>query len=190
MARVLRLYANFTPNQGNNTYYQYSLMRNFLVYTLENLTQIEIPLDNYRINMGTIKIKKDAITDFNIKNCTYAIEWEKGETITSTFLYKCYHVRSYEELDYYILNVEVDLWGTYIKDADLSNINVTRCNRNIGVGVYDEIENTTETDEDGRIFVKPQLNNSWLDTTGTYGHDDYISIVYVVEHNIKQQVFG
>ena len=190
MARVLRLYANFTPNQSNNTFYMYVNTANYLTKILGHLKQIEIPLDNYRINTGVIKIKKDLIIDFDIKNCTYAIEWEKGISATRTFIYKCYHVRSYEELDYYILNVEVDLWGTYLKDAELTNINVTRCNRNIGVGVYDEIESTTETDEEGRAFVKPRLNNSWLDTTGTYGHDDYISIVYVVEHNIKQQVFG
>ena len=164
MSRVLRLYANFTPNQSNNTFYMYVNTANYLTKILGHLKQIEIPLDNYRINTGTIKIKKDLIIDFDIKNCTYAIEWEKGISATRTFIYKCYHVRSYEELDYYILNVEVDLWGTYLKDAELTNINVTRCNRNIGVGVYDEIENTTEDLEDfcESTSIKNQLK---LDVT-------------------------
>ena len=61
MARVLRLYANFTPNQSNNTFYMYVNTAHYLTSVLGHLKQIEIPLDNYRINMGTIKIKKDLI---------------------------------------------------------------------------------------------------------------------------------
>ena len=67
MARVLRLYANFTPNQSNNTFYMYANTAHYLTSVLGHLKQIEIPLDNYRINMGTIKIKKDLIIDFDIK---------------------------------------------------------------------------------------------------------------------------
>ena len=190
MTRVLRLYANFTPNQDNNTYYIFNDVLGFFANVLHNLSQIEIPLNNYRINNNNIKIKKDALIGFEIKNCTYVIDMEKDESGYERNIYKCYHVRSYEELDYYILYVEVDLWATYIKQADISNINVLRCNRNIGIGVYDEIENTTNNGEIGRTFIKPRIENAWLDETGRYGHDDYISIVYVVEHNIQQQVFG
>ena len=67
MARVLRLYANFTPNQSNNTFYMYVNTANYLTKILGHLKQIEIPLDNYRINTGVIKIKKDLIIDFDIK---------------------------------------------------------------------------------------------------------------------------
>ena len=59
MARVLRLYANFTPNQSNNTFYMYANTANYLTKILGHLKQIEIPLGNYRINTGVIKIKKD-----------------------------------------------------------------------------------------------------------------------------------
>lgn len=88
MARVLRLYANFTPNQSNNTFYMYVNTAHYSNSVLNDLRQIEIPLDNYRINTGVIKIKKDIIVDFDIKNCTYAIEWEKGISATRTFIYK------------------------------------------------------------------------------------------------------
>lgn len=189
MSRVLMLYANFTPNQDNNTYYYFKDAMSYIYGPLNDLKQIEISLDNYRINTGIIKIKRDAILGFDIKNCTYVIDMEKGPTLNRN-IYKCYHVRSYEELDYYILHVDVDLWGTYIYRAKISNINVLRCNRNIGIGIYDEIENTTENEEIGRDFIKPRIENAWLDKTGAYGNDDYISIVYVVEHNIQQQVFG
>ena len=192
MARVLRLYANFTPNQANNTYYHYHDALGYFYGPLYDLNYAEIELDNYRINLNTIKIKKSALANaqIDIKQCTYAIDMFKGDSAYSRSIYKCYFIRSYEELDYYVLNVEIDLWGTYIKDATISNINVLRCNRNIGYGVYDEIQNTKETDDMGRTFVRPYIENAWLTDDAQYGHDDYISIVYVVEHNISQQVFG
>lgn len=184
MSRVLTLYANFTPNKDKNTHFYFATPNEYLT-KLNTLTHIEITLDNYRINSGIIKVSKNAVSGFDVKNATYAVDMEKG---TNPKIYKCYHIRSYEELDFFVFEVDVDLWGTYICFAYLSRINVLRCNRKIGVGVYDEVENTNGGTN--IEYMRPRLDNGWLDDTNHYGYDKYISVLFVVEFNVKEQVFG
>ena len=181
MARKLILYANFTPNQDGNTYYYYNDVLGYFNGPLSNLTNIRIDLDNYRINNNIIKVKKDAIIGFDVKQATYAIDAEIGESATSRSIHKCYFISSYEELDYFVFHVEVDIWGTYIKYAQLSNINVTRCNRNIGNGAYDRIDKTIikQGDEDAIILLEALGGTPSAQITTNYWEDENVCIVFI-----------
>lgn len=190
MARVLDIYFNFTPNQDNNTHYCFSDQLAYISHLFYNVTSISVNLDNYRINTGVVKIKKSAVSE-EIRNATYVVEMEKptGQSFLTWQIIRCWHVKSYEELDYYVLHVEVDLWGTYFKYASLSNINVLRCNRNIGHGIYDEVRNT-DIDVISTTKQKPYTSNGWLTDNGEWAFEEYVNVVFAVEYNIEQQVFG
>ena len=190
MARQLILYANFTPNQDGNTYYHYHDDLGYFYGPLSNLTNIKIDLDNYRINNNIIKVKKDAIVGFDVRQATYAIDANIGESAYSRSIHKCYFIRSYEELDYYVFHVEVDIWGTYIRYAQLSNINVLRCNRNIGNGAYDRIEKTAIKygDEDAIVFMEALGGTPSAQTMINYWEDTNVSIVFIASCVIARNV--
>ena len=178
MARKLILYANFTPNQDGNTYYHYHDDLGYFYGPLNDLKNVRIDLDNYRINNNIIKVKKSAIVGFDVKQATYAIDAEIGQSATSRSIHKCYFIRSYEELDYFVFHVEVDIWGTYIKYAQLSNINVTRCNRNIGIGKYDKIDKTIFPKNDSDALTYTEALGGISSPLGVYYWEDYN--VYIV----------
>lgn len=184
MARILRLYYKFTPNQDNNTYYMYEDDADLFTYALDYHTSIDVDLDNYRITTDRIKIKKSIITAFSIKEVTYVVEMDD----VTKQIYRCYFVNNYEELDYYVLHVELDLWGTYIKYATLSNINILRCNRNIGIGIYDRIENTNTTTA---TSIFEALGGTESAQTGiNYLEDSEVAIVFIASCVIAENLVG
>lgn len=194
MARYLYILFDFTPNQQGNTYYCFDNDQNYINELLTK-SSTRITLDNYRINTGIIKIKKTDMLPFvNWYKATYCFEIETEDFITMHLL-RCWHIKNYEELDYYVFNVEVDLWGTYFKYANLSNINILRCNRQLSYhGIYDEIDNTN----DGYTYrYEAPIYTSWLDrySDGPSNYyplakEDKIYIVYLIQYNIEQQLFG
>lgn len=133
---MLNLYQNVTPNLSGTHYY----FKNFTAYLnllASNLLKT-IDNDRYDINKGFIRVKLGTdITEANYKQVTYIINTTDN---------KCYHVASQVvQSGYVIYNVNTDLWASYIKDAELKNINVRKCNRKINNdGIYDEISNAKE----------------------------------------------
>ena len=88
---------------------------------------------------------------------------------------------------------EAEVWGTYFNTGLLSNINVLRCNRQLSYnGIYDEVENTG----DGYTMrYEAPIYTNWLDKysgSNVYGFakESEIYIVYLIQYNIEQQVFG
>lgn len=130
---MLKCYKNKTPNNNHLHYY----FTDFDDYLTELGTPFaEYQLHDYRINENTIIL---GITEEDANDITYFIDIRNNYK-------RCYAV---DFMNYQngqaIFNVTVDLWATYIADANISNIRVTRCNRNIGIGTYDKINVTKGT---------------------------------------------
>ena len=184
MANLL-LYGGITPNT-NNIHYLFDNIATFK-QTLQSYLIKSVTLDNYRINGGIIKVKIDeTITDTNYKNITYAIN-EKDNI--------CYVVKSgILQSGFIIYQCDVDFWASYIAQASFSRINILRCNRNVDVGVYDNIKitkNNTQT-----RFEIP-VGDYVIDNTQTPPREfknDYkfenAYIVFCMTYNIEQNVFG
>lgn len=131
---MLKIYKNKTPNQPNGLHYVFS---NFSNYLAELGTPfLQFTLDNYRINGGTIEVATNAPYS-DVDAITYVIDNRDNYN-------RCYFV-DYAEIQsgYLVLRVHVDWWASYLYKATVSNLRVTRCNRNVGIGVYDKIQATT-----------------------------------------------
>lgn len=169
MAKYLKLYSNLTPNIEGGIFTVCEKSENLLNcyknYEIKTLT-----LDNYRINNNVATING------NISGITYVIDYEENDG-NITYIC-CYNVVS-ETLQsgYTILGLKMDLWNTYISDTKINYGNVIKCNKNINdFGIYDAITTT-----DGKISVNN--NYDYLDSS-------MISIVFLLEYNIVQSVFG
>lgn len=155
---MLKIYKNKTPNQPNGLHYVFS---NFSNYLAELGTPfLQFTLDNYRINGGTIEVATNAPYS-DVDAITYVIDNRDNYN-------RCYFV-DYAEIQsgYLVLRVHVDWWASYLYKATVSNLRVTRCNRNVGIGVYDPIQATK-----GASFEK-------IDSTREFDVDD-LAIVYTV----------
>lgn len=128
---MLKLYKNKTPN-ANGKHYYFSNFNNYL--TALGQPFMEFELHNYEINENTIVVQMNEEDAIDI---TYIVDYR-------TNYKRCYSV---DFMNYQngmaLFSCNVDYWGSYIADANIHNIRVTRCNRNIGVGVYDKIAVTT-----------------------------------------------
>ena len=177
----LKLYSGITPN-SNNIHYLYSDIATFKTalssYLLDTIT-----LDNYRINSGVIKVAPtEQLTSANYKNVTYAIN--ENDNV-------CYIVKScIEQSGFFIFDCDVDYWGTYIAQASLSHINVLRCNRNVDIGIYDDIKATKNN-----VATRFEIPNGEY---VSYGGVDYkydwkyekVYIVFSLTFNVKQNAYG
>ena len=182
MARQLYLFNNISPNIDKGLFYCFDTPQEYLEYLIEFRQPIIIDLNNYRINTNIVKVAP--IDNIDFSKITYIIDAD----LTATNQYfRCYFVNSFDFVsDYYTFNCSVDLWGTYIYDARLNNAIITKCNRNIGKGIYDNIIATDE-----RINVE----NAWTDPTIEAGlnegiSDKNVSIVFLLQYNVAQAVFG
>lgn len=194
--REIWLFYGFTPNYGNGEHY-------FFATTLEYITYLEtlgvrkrvITNDNYRMeNSETLSVNIQTGIPFDdatyVCEVTYSLP-EVGQTRNYS-LFKAYHVRrAYERGGYRFFTLQIDLWGTYLGSCTISKIHVTRCNRNIGNGLYDEIEATKETSENNLWPYKP-LGGVPMGTftKERYLKDSDVAIVFVANVVIEQNIAG
>lgn len=183
---MLYLYKNITPNTDDK-HYCFNSPSVFISALSANLVKSVI-LDNYRINANIIKLILDnTLTESVADTLTYAIDTrEENGTIK---YFRCYHVRSITiQSGYVMLSCEVDLWASYFYKASFSNFVVTRCNRNIGKGILDDIKGTTGTPTrtycatDGTLNG-PSIANQLMTRNKVY-------IVFALKYNIEQNIAG
>lgn len=136
---MIYFYNDILPNYEENTHYVFS---DFADYVTELGTPaLSVIESNYSINEGYIRVKFDAAV--NADRFTY-VRVETGTRI------RFYFVRSLEyRSGFWYFNVELDLWGSFFPNAQISHIHASRCSRNIGNGVYDPIAVT-----EGRYFQR------------------------------------
>ena len=126
---MVYLYKNKLPNYAENTHYFFNAVDDYVNSLGVEFLRFEE--DRYTINGNIAEVELPAVAD--VDNVTY-IAWNNGGA------WRFFFVRSaVYQSGYAIFTLDVDLWATHIARATLSNIHVTRCNRNVGVGVYDSI---------------------------------------------------
>lgn len=152
---MIYLYKNKLPNYAENTHVFYQEPARFITWLGDPFMTFEE--DRYTLNGNVAEVALPAVTDLD--DVTY-IAWNFGEA------WRFFFVRSaVYQSGFGVFTLDVDLWATHIWRAQLSNLRVTRSNKNVGIGVYDPIPVTS-----GREFAR-------------LGDDltiDDLSIVYVV----------
>lgn len=152
---MVYLYKNKLPNYAENIHYFFDNVNDYVV-ALGN-AYLTFEEDRYTMNGNIAEVQIPVVADLD--DVTY-IAWNNNGA------WRFFFVRSaVYQSGYAIFTIDVDLWATHIARATLSNIRVTRCNRNVGNGVYDSIPVTK-----GRAFS--QLGND-MDVND-------LAIVYIV----------
>lgn len=159
---MIYLYKNTLPNYDNNTHYLFTDPGDYFL----SLPSFALSFDEsrYTINSNTLTVKLQNVEDMD--KITY-VAWKLENT------WRFFWVRSaVYQSGFAVFRLEVDLWATFISKAQLSNINVTRCNRNIGTGIYDPFPVGQD------INYVPLVNTDFPSTADFTNAD--LSIVYVV----------
>lgn len=175
---ALLLYTNITPNTSNGKHYLYNSLSTYKTFLNNNLFK-SIQVDNYRINANIIKVKLDSdLTASNYTRVTYALnEYDNTFYVVNDAIIQS---------GYVIYTCTVDNWGTYIADASLSNICVQRCNRNIGVGVYQDI-NATKTNVQVPFPIPTQYQ---VEGHADAWKFDEMFVVFSLTYNVQETAFG
>lgn len=173
----LLLYSNITPNNANK-HYLFSDIADYKAELQPYLTK-SLALNNYRINANIIKVAIDeTITENNYNQITYAI-CELNNI--------CYIVNNtIIQSGYVILECSIDFWASYIAHANISNINVIRCNRNVDIGIYDSIKATINNVQ--TRFSIPQ--DEQVSGYPNYWKFEELSIVWCMTYNVYQSSGG
>lgn len=136
---MVYLYKNKLPNYAENTHVFFDDVNDFVNYLGDAFFQFTE--DRYTMNGNIAEVQLPAVADLD--DVTY-IAWNNGGA------WRFFFVRSaVYQSGYAIFTLDVDLWASHIARATLSNIRVTRCNRNVGIGVYDAIPSSV-----GREFSR------------------------------------
>ena len=143
---MLYLYKDFTPNQ-NGVFHYYTSLSTFMTAIASSL-ETSITETNYRINSEVCKVLIDTtFTEAKAERVTYIID-------SQTSYHRNYHVKKCVfQSGYVIYFLDLDLWGTYIDKAGITNLNVLKCSRNVGKGIYDEPIAT-----DAQTLVYPHID--------------------------------
>jgi hypothetical protein len=187
MAKQLEYFRLCTPNyaNGNHVYFTDPFKYKTLLET--SFEHGNISIDNYRINANVVKVS-GAME--NASDITYFIEYE--ETNAKVTYWRCYRVLSYiEQSGMLIFSCEIDNWATYLYRAKISNIHVSRCNRDLGYGVYDPIKNVKSQKLDDSIYGvlysnlhAPYIPPSYKQSGAT------LNIVFVAQAVVQSNVTG
>ena len=146
--KKLALYNGLNINKGDYVHTRYISATAFLnAPEINNAKALEIDLPTYRENSNVLilslaSLPKSTILYFerSAQTLTYAIVYEtKDDGITFTY-WRCFFINSHLfQSDNVIFDCAVDYWGSYFMFSRLENIRITRCNRAIGEGVYDNV---------------------------------------------------
>lgn len=189
MAHKLYLFKNVTPNITGHEFYNIKVFENYLNALKNNSNYFvkEINADNYRINALVCKITK---IDFDENILTYLIEYDEV-----TGFKRCYYVDKINmQSNMLVMNLSIDYWGSYYLSNLIDYLHITRCNRNIGTGFYDNINFagirplTYEEEINAYEFITgenlPNQNIPYYWNSLTK-----VSLVILLSYNQRQSVF-
>lgn len=178
---MLRLYKGITPNRDANHY----LFNSLSMYetALSPYLVASVVVDNYRVNTNVIKVAlNNTLTEAKACILSYVID-ERANS------FKCYIVKSVAiQSGFAVLDCEVDNWATYLMNADISNINVLRCNRNLGEGLLDDIAAATHAPTKSYCAVAGSSDEG--STPNALMARDRVYIVFALKYNIQQNAAG
>lgn len=181
MARQLLLYQYIMPNHEDNAHFVFTSINQYISAFQGNLKKT-ITLNNYRINTNVIKVNLSGTMALNYDNITYAIDYDDDPT--KQYM-RCYYIESYDlQSGFVVFKVRIDYWATYYYKASMYDFVVNKCNRNIGVGIYDDITATN-----GALDHTEAWEQSGAEGWGGI-KDTNVCIVFLLQYNVAQAVFG
>ena len=185
MARQLAIYHDISLNTGRDTHFFYREFYKFFNYLSDNYLLKTINLDNYRINTGVVKVSTTYMSLENLSRITYLIDYDQDNIDPVVFhYYRCYIVKSYEiQSGYVVFYVQNDSWGNNIEKCTIYGLDIKRCNRILGNGIYDEVKHTIG-DYDIEYY------GGWLENGNYTIGANHVSIAVLLQFNISQAVFG
>lgn len=169
----LYLYRGVTPNTPSSVSYIYETYENY-INAFQNYLVKTFELNNYRINNNVLKVSSEGIEDLT-DELTYVIVYDADKGY-----FKAYHINSVMlQSGMMIISLSVDYWATFNSRFNSREILVNKCNRNIGTGIYDDIE---------AVNGSREINRLYTDLAGGYINNDNVGIVIQVEFNASQNV--
>ena len=185
MARQLAIYYDITLNTGRDTHFFYREFYKFFNYLSNNYLLKTINLDNYRINTGVVKVSTTYMSLENLSRITYLIDYDQDNVDPVVFhYYRCYIVKSYEiQSGYVVFYVQNDSWGNNIEKCTIYGLDIKRCNRILGNGIYDEVKHTIGDYDIGYY-------DGFVEQGEHVIRAQHVSIAVLLQFNIAQQVFG
>lgn len=145
MAREIRIY-NTAFNRDELAHIMHSSLSSYLTF-LENYRMRTYTSESYRITENRLLLSVLPTTGATISNTqarrvVYAaeVETENGAITSASFYFVS---NGLEKSGFYEFSLSRDLWAEHIRNAVFSQFHITRCNREIGNGIYDEVKATT-----------------------------------------------
>lgn len=137
---LMSLYS-ILPNEEKNEFYYFKQADNYLSallpYKLTDITNV----DNFLITTGTINIKYDILNINQLMNTSYISLTYTSENDLKTYQFYKVLIKEIRK-EYCVFSVEKDLWANGLcQNSMFDYCNVLRCNRNIGTGVFDNVNN-------------------------------------------------
>ncbi len=158
---MLKLYHTISPNYSDNLHYVENDFTSYLA-KLQPYLYTELQETNFIFNGGTLQIKLPLL---DIQKITYVAHVDGDYT-------RCFHVSDvYYQSGQAILNLSVDLWGTYYHLAKFSNTEITRTNANVNNFIFDNIHLSEGFNFDDIITDKYNVDN--FDNLGLVVHVVY-----------------
>ena len=188
MARTLNIYTDILPNVDGapHIYAKDNDPQTVLDYLAPHLNTF-IALNNYRINTGVVRVSVETLSSrlsiSDLDHITYLIDYdalgEQGQ------YWRCYFVHdAIYQNGYIIMHVDIDFWGTFQPlGFDCNGYKIHRCNRNVGIGVYDEVSAVNVKDVND-FMPKPLTGGSTAMTpiikgNFAYAHESELAIIFV-----------
>ena len=189
MARKLQFFHDITLNSGRDTHFFYREFYKFFNYLVTNYQAgSAITDDNYRINTNIVRVSQYDSAFFdkeNVSRITYVIEYERNDgDPTKFYFYRCYIIKNYTIASNYVtFELEQDRWANNIEKATIYGLDIKRCNRVLGNGIYDEVKHTI-----GDFDIK--YYEGWLENGNYTIGANHVAIAVLLQFNISQAVFG
>lgn len=166
--RKIILYDGVSLNRDKHVHVFFKSKRAFLSYLNEKAKSIvEFDQQTYKFQDGELRIKTAGSIPLVEQYVTYVIEADfddSGNVVESGFL-ACYFVDSYiSRSNMIVYQITRDDWGSYIQYAELDDIIVRRCNREIGTGIYEKpliLLNPIEINKAFGNSLNPSTQTDW-----------------------------
>lgn len=177
MVAKITFYKNILPNQGNHTYYYFKTLDAYVNFLSADAFP-SYDVNNYRFNGLSVRITIDKnIHEGNYKNVTYMfyndVAHQEFYFITNAIV----------QSNCIIFTLQLDMWATYLLQASISRLNILKCNRNIAVGLYDDIAGTND-----EVYQNVFIDGVTSGDDNQYFDINKCSIVFCMNYNWKEKI--
>ena len=175
--REIRLYYK-AFNRDDLTHVHFSTFTEYVTF-LEAFRYSAFPFKNYRINENKILVGFSSAYELSLlRNVVYAADVEIDDDTQAILRAWFYHVNGiYEQSGMVVMSATPDLWANFLPLASFSQFHIKRCNRIIGIGKYDAIEQSYGDTQPLRFLPQFESINSY-------------SAVFLLNFNVAQRIIG